>query len=213
MDWCEMDWDDEAFIVAEAAKILRRDVLPLENTFDGTFNDSIQKNFIPHSLKLFVDQVLQGSKINTSPKGLEQSTLTISQLITQNTVKRVRQNVPITNMTLLSKSRESPVGIYTGMLLHATTRKKSLIEMFHKLGICVSYNRVLELSATLGNNVLSHYNNTNIFCPQALKGGAFTTTALNNIDHNSGSTTAKGSFHGTGILLFQHPTPEKCITS
>ena len=37
----EMDWDDEDFILAEAAKILRRDVLPLENTFDGTFNDSI----------------------------------------------------------------------------------------------------------------------------------------------------------------------------
>ena len=62
----EMDWDDEAFILAEAAKILRRNVLPLENTFDGTFNDSIQKNFIPHSLMSFVDQVLQEGKINTS---------------------------------------------------------------------------------------------------------------------------------------------------
>ena len=72
-----MEWDDEAFILAEAAKILRRGILPLENAFDEKFNDSIQKNFITHSLKLFVDQVLQGSKINTSHKGLEQSTLTI----------------------------------------------------------------------------------------------------------------------------------------
>ena len=143
-------------------------------------------------------------------------------MITQNTVKRVRQNVPITNITHLAKSRESPVGIYTGMLLHATTRKKSLIENFHKLGICVSYNRVLELSTTLGNNVLSHSNSTNIVCPPAVKGGVFTITVLDNIDHNSGSTTAEGSFHGTGISLFQHPTPEnsgkhrhieKCITS
>ena len=125
-------------------------------------------------------------------------------------------------MTHLSKSRESPVGIYTGMLLHATTRKKSLIEKFHKPGICVSCNRVLELSNTPGNNVLSHYNSTNIVCPAALKGGVFTTAALDNIDHNPGSTTAEGSFHGTGISLFQHPTTEnsaehrhieKCITS
>ena len=119
-----MDWDNEAFILAEAAKILRRDVLLLENTFDGTFNDSIQKNFIPHSLKSFADQVLHGSKVSTLHKGLEQSTLTIFQLITQNTVKRIRQNVPITNLTHLRKSRESPVGIYTGILLHATMPKK-----------------------------------------------------------------------------------------
>ena len=141
----------------------------------------------------------------------------MTQLITQNTV-----NVPITNMTHLSKSRESPVGIYTGMLLHATTRKKSLIEKFHKLGVCVSYNHVLELSTTLANNILSHYNSTNIVCPPALKGGVFTTAALDNIEHNPWSTTAEGSFHGIGISLFQHPTSEnsgqhrhieKCITS
>ena len=187
---------------------MRRDVLSLENTFDRTFNDNIQKNFIPHSLKSFADQVLQEIKINTSHKGLEQSTLTIPQLITQSTVKHIRQNVPITNITHLSKSRERPVAIYTGMLLHATTRKKSLIEKFHKLGICVSYNRVLELSTTLGKNVLSHYNSTNIVCLPALKGGVFTSATLDNIDHNPGSTTAEGSFHGTGIPLFQHPTPE-----
>ena len=131
-----MDWNDEAFILAEAGKILRRDVLPSENTFDGTFNDSIQKNFIPHSIKSFVDQVL---------------------------------------------------------------------------GICVSYNRVLELSTTLGNNVLSHYNSTNIVCLPALRGGVFTTAALDNIDHNPGSSTAEGSFDCTGISLFQHPTKKNLL--
>ena len=105
------------------------------------------------------------------------------------------------------------------MVLHrnviaCNNTKKSLTEKFH--------NRVLELSTTLGNNVLSYYNSTNIVCPPALKGGVFTTAALDNIDHNLGSTTAEGSFHGTGISLFQHPTPEnsgehhhieKCKTS
>jgi hypothetical protein len=38
-----------------------------------------------------------------------------------------------------------------------------------------------------------------------LKGGVFTTSAFDNIDHNPSSTTSKGSFHGTGISLFQHP--------
>ncbi|KAI8487001.1 hypothetical protein Bbelb_352610 [Branchiostoma belcheri] len=33
----------------------------------------------------------------------------------------------------------------------------------------------------------------------------FTTAAVDNIDHNPSSTTAKDSFHGTAISLLQHP--------
>ena len=40
--------------------------------------------------------------------------------------------------------------------------------------------------------------------PPQLKGGLFTTAAVDNIDHNSSSTSAHDSFHGTGISLFQH---------
>lgn len=34
----------------------------------------------------------------------------------------------------------------------------------------------------------------------------FTVAAVDNLDHNPSSTTAKDSFHGTGISLFQQPT-------
>ena len=34
----------------------------------------------------------------------------------------------------------------------------------------------------------------------------FTTAAIDNIDHNPSSTTAKESFYGTGVSLFQHPS-------
>ena len=42
--------------------------------------------------------------------------------------------------------------------------------------------------------------------PPQLRHGLFTVGALDNLDHNPSSTTAKGSFHGTGISLFQFPT-------
>jgi len=35
--------------------------------------------------------------------------------------------------------------------------------------------------------------------------GLFTVGALDNIDYNPSSTTAQGSFHGTGTSLFQFP--------
>ena len=38
--------------------------------------------------------------------------------------------------------------------------------------------------------------------------GIFTTSAVDNIDHNPSATTAMSSFHGTGILLFQHPSDD-----
>lgn len=195
------------YTLSQTAKILRRYILTVESNIDGAFNDSCQKRFLPKPLKSFVDHVLQGSNINSSHRHLEQSTLTISQLIVQNCVKRVR-NVTSTRKVHQSRSRKSPLGVYLGMLLHATTRKKSLIEKLHKIGISVSYQRVMDLSTSLGNNVLAHYNAANSLCPPQLKSGIFTTAALDNIDHNPSSTTADGSFHGTGISLFQHRTLE-----
>ena len=36
----------------------------------------------------------------------------------------------------------------------------------------------------------------------------FTIAAVDNIEHNTSSTTAISSFHGTSISLIQHPTEE-----
>jgi hypothetical protein len=40
-------------------------------------------------------------------------------------------------------------------------------------------------------------------CPTPLKKGLLTKGVVDNIDHNPGSTTAKGSLHGTSISLIQ----------
>ena len=45
-----------------------------------------------------------------------------------------------------------------------------------------------------------------VVCPLNLNYGLFTVGALDNIDYNPSSTTAQGSFHGTGISLFQFPS-------
>ena len=42
-----------------------------------------------------------------------------------------------------------------------------------------------------------------------MKKNLFTTTAVDNIDHNPSSSIASDSFHGTGISLLQHPTREE----
>ena len=101
----EKSYDDEAFVLSKVAKIISRDILLVDSNFDGNFTRNCQQHFLPQSLKSFVDNILQGSKINSSLKQLTQSTLTISQLIFQNSIKRVRQNVKIANETHHSRAR------------------------------------------------------------------------------------------------------------
>ncbi|CAB4019732.1 Hypothetical predicted protein, partial [Paramuricea clavata] len=50
------------------------------------------------------------------------------------------------------------------------------------------------------------YEREGVVCPSQLRKGLFTTSAVDNIDHNTSSTTSQTLFHGTAISLVQHPT-------
>ena len=154
--------------MSEAAKILRCDIFAKNsNEFDGQFSENSQKEFVPASLKSFVRTVIQGNRINTSSKGLEQATLTISQWLIYNSMKRVCQNQTNTK-TQRVKSHESPLGIFFGMVIHAKTRKRILVDKLYSLDISVSYSRVMELSTKTENKVLSHYAEQRLVCPPSL---------------------------------------------
>lgn len=43
-------------------------------------------------------------------------------------------------------------------------------------------------------------------CPSKLRRELFTTASVDNIDHNTSSTSSQSSFHGTAISLVQHPS-------
>lgn len=78
-------------------------------------------------------------------------------------------------------------------------------KLFH-LGLSISYDRVLQISADLGNAVNQFYRMENVVCPPRFCQTVFSTGAVDNIDVDPSSTTASSSFHGTGISLFQHPS-------
>ena len=90
--------------------------------------------------------------------------------------------------------------------LHVATRKRSLIDAFFNLGICISYDRLLQLTSDLGNGVCERFELDGVVCPPKMRSGLFTVAAVDNLDYNPSATTAKDSFHGTGISLMQHPS-------
>ena len=95
------------------------------------------------------------------------------------------------------------------MSVYAKTRKRMLVEMLHEHGISISYDRVLEVSAQLGDATVRKYMKDGVVCPQVLRRRLFTTAAMDSIDHNPTSTTATAAFHGTSISVFQHPTRDE----
>ena len=130
--------------------------------------------------------------------------MSIAELLHYNvTFRRPDRQV---NLNYHSTSREPPLPVYFGLLVHAKTRKKGLVETLSKLGLSITYDRVLEISATVGNQVLEQFSAENVVCPPNLEEGLFTSAAVDNIDHNPSSATARDSFHGTGISLFQQPS-------
>lgn len=94
------------------------------------------------------------------------------------------------------------------MSVFAKTRKRQLIDMLHKNGVSISYDRVLEISAQLGEALVAQYVEDGVVCPPVLRKQLFTMAAVDNIDHNLSATTAQTSFHGTSVSIFQHPSPE-----
>ncbi|VDI50438.1 Hypothetical predicted protein [Mytilus galloprovincialis] len=201
------NYDDKAILLSKAAQIVRKDMMAMQYIFNGTFETGCHnKTSVPQSLKTLVGMILGGPNIKMqSSNSIEaQTTLTISQLLQFNSSIRRRKD---SSTVFHSTEQEPPLPIYLGLLLHAETRKRGLIDKMYSLGLSLSYDRIMNLSTALGNSICEAFNIENVVCPAKLRSGVFTTAAVDNIDHNPSSTTAQGSLHGTAISLFQHPVP------
>jgi len=80
------------------------------------------------------------------------------------------------------------------------------LNQFHRLGISISYSRIIELENALAGVMCTRFEDDGIVCPSHLHNNLFTVGTLDNIDHNLSSTTAQGSFHGIAISVFRLPT-------
>ncbi|KAK5852481.1 hypothetical protein PBY51_023946 [Eleginops maclovinus] len=189
--------------LAKAAKILRRHMLDHKFFFDGTFHEGCFEDAIPPSLLQFVGMIEHGADIKSQLRfGASKSDLAIAQFLQYNCYTRHKEGASTHRH---SKDRETPFPIYMGMSIYAKTRKRMVVTMLHEHGLSISYDRVLEISAQLGDATVNRYREDGVVFPQVLRRGLFTTTAMDNIDHNPTATT---SFHGTCISAFQHPTKD-----
>lgn len=207
---CNVDTDVEAVILAKAARIVRRDMFATSYEFAGEFSTDCQEKSVPQLLTALVQMILQGPSIDNNTDTLcVPAVLSISQLLSFNAIKHNRKSPPTAAQTGVPKvrhsvSQETPLPLYIAMMMHAETRKRDLVDKLFHLGLCVSYDRLLQISASMANGVHDCFDVNLGICPPPLRTQLFTTAAADNIDHDPGSTTSFDSFHGTGISLVQH---------
>lgn len=203
------DYDTEAMHLAKAAILVRKELLAKKQCFNGTFDTDGQRSAVPDLLLALVNMILEGpivkNKNEQDSTGMKAGEM-ISQLLIFNAVKRQRDPQSDATATRHDVNREPPLPVYLGLLVHAETRKKTLVDKLYRLGLSISYDRVMQISADLGNSVCAQFEEEGVVCPSKLKKSLFTTGSVDNIDHNPSSRTAKDSFHGTAISLTQHPT-------
>ena len=75
-----------------------------------------------------INMVLNGSHVDTSDEKRSSSALTIGQLLQFNTVKQKNK----------SKSNETLLPLYMGLMVYSRTRKKSLTEELNEYGLSIS---------------------------------------------------------------------------
>ena len=69
----------------------------------------------------------------------------------------------ITKQSLQSLLKATRFGIHGE--IHGEMRKRGLVDVMHKLGLCISYNRVMDISTDLANSVTAQFEQNGVVCP------------------------------------------------
>ena len=161
-DACLDDADDDAICLAKAAHIIRRDMLEIHTSFDGSFPVGCQEDAVPKSLIALISMIMDGPNIKKKDTDeVRQATLSLAQLLEYNSHVRRRQGSTGSHH---SKDRETPLPIYIGTMIHGHTRKRELVDILFYLGLSISYNRVLDISTDMAIAAAQQYESYGTVC-------------------------------------------------
>ncbi|KAK3889528.1 hypothetical protein Pcinc_006500 [Petrolisthes cinctipes] len=110
--------------------------------------------------------ILNGSNLKDQSKNDSHATLTIGQTIVFNTKKRTSHSADKPRHTL---EREPPLPIYIGMNLHVPSRSKTLIQQLFHMGICISYDRVMEIEDWIATSSCERFREDGVVAPACLR--------------------------------------------
>ena len=121
------------------------------------------------SLKTLISLILNGSNLKNQEKQESQACLTIGQAIVFNAKKKSTADPEAKPRHSLEP--EPPLPVYTGLTIHGLTRSKHLINRSHQLGICISYETVLQLEDWIAKAICIRFDEDGVVSPVCLHRG------------------------------------------
>ena len=188
----------------DVVKYTRTSMTSVQNQFENSFSANCQASSILIELLSLISMLIDG--VNIDNEIFSQSALTSAQQIMFNF--RINKDKNVNSIRRHLKHKETPISIYITLKLYVLVRSKTLIERLHSLGICISYDRLLDITKDISETMLSQYERDGVFLPSVLKKDIFTMIAKDNVDFNAKSSTASKHFHGTSMSVLQFPSFE-----
>ena len=128
---CDHDNDNDAMLLAQAARVVRKEMFSPNFSFDGTFSEESLQNSVPKSLLALVNMILEDPNIKHQTQLVisanTKASRSISQLLMFNSVKHTRAVDPSSTVRH-SSEHETPVPVYVALKIHAVTRSRNLID-------------------------------------------------------------------------------------
>ena len=176
------------------AKIIRQSLFGSNSLFNENFDYSSQESYVPKNLLVLLRMVLEGTNINSeSFYATNPAALSLAQLNKFTSVKRKRRKRTIRPRQTLSQ--ETPLPVYLELMIHSKTRIKGVIEKLAALGLSITYNRVSETQEEVMKQEIKSFDEMGLVCPKNLLTNVSITAAIDNIVHNSTSSTASSTFY------------------
>ena len=157
----------EGIHLAKAAEMIPRDMLQHKSQFNSTCLDGCLEDAVNSSLLQIVCMIEHGTDIKSQLQhGASKSDLAMSHLLQYNCCANYKEGSTVHTH---SKDHETLFAVYTGMHMFVRTRNRQLVDMLHENGLSISYTRVLEISAQLGEAVVAQYVEDGVVCPTVLR--------------------------------------------
>ena len=145
---------------------IRKAISSLDLSLDKHFD---QIDSIPSELILLIGLITEN---NSSSRYASQSTLRIAGWIVYNYKKGTRKRESTVDKVSINQLRKqkAPVIAYSSMKLYSSIRSKTLFQKLYQIGICSSYQHVIDIISDWAANALKVYKSSNQVIPLKLRG-------------------------------------------
>ena len=159
---------DEFFIALRKIVLpIRKEIFKQKNNFTDDLNLNKQNESIPKRLLFLTNALIDG--FNRDVVNVSQESLTAAQIIVSNATQRTKAKGDHTLVRRHKKCQETLLLVYNTLKIYSTCRSRNIIDHFFSIGICISYDRILELTQNVYENLRESYQQYNCFFPNVLK--------------------------------------------